>query len=202
MGRSASVGCGAMKHPAAASAVLALAFAFACAREEAPAPAPAETPAAGPDARGHTAPSAVTQAANAAVAKALPLDDRQDFEDVQRGLVASDPEATVLAADGRTIWDSSDYGFVAGEAPASVNPSLWRQAKLNGAHGLFEVAPGVHQVRGYDIANLTVIQGRTGWILVDPLGSQETAAAALALARRHLGGAPIVAVIFTHSHVD
>ena len=83
-----------------------------------------------------------------------------------------------------------------------MNPSLWRQAKLNGIHGLFEVVPGIYQVRGYDISNMTLIDGRTGWIVVDPLDSRETAAAALALARRHLGEKPVVAVIFTHSHVD
>ncbi len=187
-----------MKHRVVALTALVL----ACAREEAPRPATGESAPAAPDAQGHTAPSASTSAANAAVATALPLDQVQDFEDARRGLVASDPEVAIEAADGRSIWDTRAYAFVAGDAPASVNPSLWRQAKLNAGHGLFEVAPGVHQVRGYDIANLSVIQGQTGWILVDPLGSQETAAAALALARRHLGGAPIVAVIFTHSHVD
>jgi alkyl sulfatase BDS1-like metallo-beta-lactamase superfamily hydrolase len=188
-----------MKRPAAAFAFV---LAIACAREEAPAPAPADAAQAATDAQGHTAPSAATLAANAAMAKALPLDDPQDLEDARRGLVASDPEVVIEAADGRRVWDTRDYAFVVGEAPPSVNPSLWRQAKLNAPYGLFEVAPGVHQVRGYDIANLSVIQGKTGWILVDPLGSQETAGAALALARRHLGGAPIVAVIFTHSHVD
>ncbi len=179
---------------------LCLALVFACAREQAPSPG-AGAPE-GADAQGHTAPTADTVAANAAVAAALPLDDPQDFEDARRGLVASDPEVVALANDGRKVWDTRDYAFVAGEAPASVNPSLWRQARLNGLHGLFEVVPGVHQVRGYDLANLTLIQGRTGWILVDPLGSRETADAALAFAKRHLGARPIVALIFTHSHID
>ena len=83
-----------------------------------------------------------------------------------------------------------------------MNPSLWRQAKLNGLHGLFQVAEGIYQVRGYDVSNMTWIRGKTGWIVVDPLTSVETATAALALARKHLGDDPIVAVIFTHSHVD
>lgn len=143
-----------------------------------------------------------TAAANRAVAAALALDDPQDFEDARRGLVASEPEVVVRDAAGRTIWDTSAYGFVSGEAPASVNPSLWRQARLDGIHGLFEVVPGIHQVRGYDLSNLTLIDGASGWIVVDPLTSQETAAAALAFARRHLGAKPVVAVIFTHSHVD
>jgi alkyl sulfatase BDS1-like metallo-beta-lactamase superfamily hydrolase len=190
-------------HTPTALVVLTLALAFACRREEAPPAggAPAATEPA-PDAEGHTAPTPLTAATNAAVGKGLPLDDPQDFADARRGLVASDPEVVIPGGGGRTVWDTRRYAFVAGEAPASVNPSLWRQARLNGVHGLFEVAPGVHQVRGYDLANMSIIQGRSGWILVDPLGSRETSAAALALARRALGEKAIVALIFTHSHVD
>jgi alkyl sulfatase BDS1-like metallo-beta-lactamase superfamily hydrolase len=157
---------------------------------------------AGADAQGNTAPTRFTEAANADVAKALPLADPQDFEDAQRGLVASDPNLVVKDAAGRAIWDAGQYAFVTGDAPSSVNPSLWRQAKLNGVHGLFQVTEGVYQVRGYDISNMTLIRGQSGWIVVDPLTARETAAAALAFARLHLGDAPIVAVIFTHSHVD
>src|SRR5262245_38018160 len=173
-----------MRKSAATAAAFAFTLALACSREQAPVPAPAEPSA--PDAQGHSAPTGQTLAANAAMATALPLGDLQDFDDSRRGLVASDPEVVIEAADGSRIWDTRDYAFVQGEAPPSVNPSLWRQAKLNAPHGLFEVVPGVHQVRGYDIANMSVIRGETGWILVDPLGSQATAAAALALARRHL----------------
>src|SRR5262249_56228544 len=121
-----------------------------------------------------------------------------DFEDVRRGLVASEADVVVTGEEGRQIWDTRAYAFVTGEAPTSVNPSLWRQAKLNGVHGLFEVVPGIHQVRGYDISNMTIIHGHTGWIVVDPLASRETAARALALARRELGQQPVVAVLFTH----
>jgi alkyl sulfatase BDS1-like metallo-beta-lactamase superfamily hydrolase len=181
---------------------LATSLSVACAREEAPRPAPGAPDAAAPDAQGHTPPTGATVASNAAVAASLALDDPQDFEDARRGLVASESQVVIEAADGRTLWDTRDYGFVSGDSPASVNPSLWRQARLNGIHGLFEVVPGVHQVRGYDLANLTLIQGETGWIVVDPLGSRETAAAALAFAKRQLGARPIVAVIFTHSHID
>jgi alkyl sulfatase BDS1-like metallo-beta-lactamase superfamily hydrolase len=154
------------------------------------------------DAQGHTAPTSPTAEANAAILGQLPLGDEQDFEDARRGLVASDPHVVVARATGGTAWDTRDYAFVAGEAPPSVHPSLWRQAKLNGIHGLFEVTAGIHQVRGYDLSNMTLIEGKTGWILVDPLTSAETASAALALARRHLGDRPISAVILTHSHVD
>jgi alkyl sulfatase BDS1-like metallo-beta-lactamase superfamily hydrolase len=179
----------------AAAVHFATSLALAACGEEAPR-------APGADALGHTAPSAHTEAAQAAAARALPLADRQDFEDAERGRIASEPELVIRDRAGRTLWRAADYAFVAGEAPPSVNPSLWRQAKLNGVHGLFEVTDGVWQVRGYDISNLTIVRGRTGWIVVDPLTSEETAAAALALARAHLGDAPVRAVIVTHSHVD
>ena len=154
------------------------------------------------DARGHTAPTPRTPEPNAPILGQLPLGDARDFEDARRGLVASDPDVVVPREAGGTAWDTRDYAFVAGDAPPSVHPSLWRQAKLNGIHGLFEVADGIHQVRGYDLSNMTLIEGKTGWILVDPLTSAETASAALALARRHLGPRPITAIILTHSHVD
>lgn len=164
---------------------------------------PPSTPVSpGADAQGHTAPSAVTAARNAAVAAALPLADPQDFADARRGLIAGDGDVVITRADGSTVWDTTAYAFEQGEAPASANPSLWRQAALNNVHGLFQVADGVYQVRGYDLSNMTLIRGASGWIVVDPLTSVETAAAALDLARRHLDPAPVSAVIFTHSHID
>jgi alkyl sulfatase BDS1-like metallo-beta-lactamase superfamily hydrolase len=178
--------------------------ALACGEAERP-PAPsapaAEAGAEAPDAHGFSAPSAATAQANATFAAALALDDPADFEDAKRGLVASDPDMQLTTATGRP-WSQRLFGFVDGDAPASVNPSLWRQAKLNGQHGLFQVAEGLYQVRGYDVSNMSWIRGETGWIVVDPLTSVESAAAAHALARKHLGGEPVVAVIFTHSHVD
>ena len=155
-----------------------------------------------PDVAGNTAPSAQTASSNAAVAASLPLADQQDFEDARRGLVASDPDLRVMGSAGTPIWDMPAYGFVDGDAPASVNPSLWRQAKLNNIHGLFKVTEGIHQLRGHDLANMTLIDGDTGWIVVDPLTSEETARAALAFARKHLGDKPVSAIIFTHSHID
>jgi len=157
---------------------------------------------ADPDPRGDVAATRFTADANAAVAQALPLADARDFEDARRGLIATEPDLVIHSTDGKSLWRPKDYAFVDGEAPASVNPSLWRQAKLNGIHGLFQVAEGIYQVRGYDLSNLSLIRGRSGWIVVDPLTAKETAAAALALARKHLGDDPIVAVIFTHSHID
>jgi alkyl sulfatase BDS1-like metallo-beta-lactamase superfamily hydrolase len=143
-----------------------------------------------------------TVAANRALAASLPLGEMQDFEDARRGLIGSAAPLVVPGPDGATAWDLAAYSFVQGDAPPTVNPSLWRQAKLDGFHGLFAVVPGIYQVRGYDLSNLTLIEGRTGWIVVDPLTVAETAAAAMALAREHLGARPVSAVIFTHSHVD
>jgi alkyl sulfatase BDS1-like metallo-beta-lactamase superfamily hydrolase len=154
------------------------------------------------DAHGFTAPTDKTAADNAEVARTLDLAETVDFEEAKRGLVASDPNLEVVAKDGRRIWDPKTFDFVKGDAPPSVNPSLWRQAKLNGLHGLFEVTKDVYQVRGYDVSNMTLIRGKTGWIVVDPLTSEETASAALAFARKHLGNDPVSAIIVTHSHVD
>ncbi len=168
-----------------------------CAGEEARAPADA----ASSDAAGFSAPSEHTARANAAVGAALALDDPVDFEEARRGLIESDPAQKIESATGRT-WSQDLFAFVQGDAPASVNPSLWRQAKLNGMHGLYRVADGIYQVRGYDVSNMSWIRGKTGWIVVDPLTSVESAAAAVKLARKHLGDDPVVAVIFTHSHVD
>jgi alkyl sulfatase BDS1-like metallo-beta-lactamase superfamily hydrolase len=154
------------------------------------------------DAQGHTAASAATAAANAAAGEALPLADPQDLADAERGLVARDPQVVLKLADGSPVWDTSAYGFIDGPAPDSVNPSLWRQARLNNHHGLYKVTDGVYQVRGYDLSNMTLIEGDSGWIVVDPLTAKETAAAALDLANRNLGERPVSALIFTHSHVD
>ena len=155
--------------------------------------------------------TARTAAANAAVAEALDLDEAADLERATRGLVARHPTG-VIERDGRPCWDVSRHDFVreVADAPDTVNPSLWRQARLNCEHGLFEVvAPdpetgrgGVWQARGYDLANVTFVAGDTGWIVIDPLTAAETAAACLALADEHLGARPVVAVIYTHSHID
>ncbi|MDO8212487.1 alkyl/aryl-sulfatase [Conexibacter sp. CPCC 206217] len=126
-----------------------------------------------------------------------------EFALARRGLVASEPELAIRADDGTAVWDADDYAFLDGDTPpATVHPGLWRQAQRNQLHGLFEVAERIHQVRGYDLANMTLIAGDTGWIVVDPLTVPETARAALALADATLGARPVVAVIYTHSHVD
>lgn len=142
-----------------------------------------------------------TLEANARVAASLPLDEAQAFEDAARGLVAR-PSGKVVSADGAVLVDFDAFAFLQGAAPATVNPSLWRQARLNANIGLFKVTDGIHQLRGFDIANMTLIDGQTGWIVVDPLTARESAAAAIAFARQHLGDKPVSAVIFTHSHAD
>ncbi len=145
--------------------------------------------------------SATTVAANAAYGKSLDLANPVDAENAARGFIAR-PQGKLLAADGTLVWDYERFAFAQGEAPPSVNPSLWRHAVLNNNAGLFRVSDGIYQLRGFDLANMTLIEGSTGWIVVDPLTVRETAAAALAFAREHLGDKPVSAIIFTHSHVD
>lgn len=153
------------------------------------------------DANGHTPATRVTTSANKAVEKNLTKDE-SDLEAARRGFIASDDPLDIRRADGTSIWTATDYAFLDGKRPASVHPALWRQEQLNNLHGLFKVADGVHQVRGYDLANMTIIDGRRGRIIVDPLTSVETARAAMALVEKNLGPRPLVAIIFTHSHVD
>ena len=109
--------------------------------------------------------SAATVAAQRAVVAALPADNGQDAEFARRGFIATRADPLIRAADGRPVWNLDAYKFVAGPAPATVNPSLWRHASLLAQSGLFKVTEGVWQVRGFDVSNMTVIAGRTGWIL-------------------------------------
>ena len=138
---------------------------------------------------------------NQQFAQALKLDEQQDFDDARRGLIAR-PTGQILAADGSVLIDFDAFKFIEGKAPATVNPSLWRHAMLNAQTGLFKVTDGIYQLRGFDIANMTLIEGRSGWIVVDALTARESAAAALAFARKHLGDKPVSALVFTHSHAD
>lgn len=143
-----------------------------------------------------------TQRANAAVAARLPLNDDADFVNAKRGFLAAIEDEQILNVDGSVAWDVGQFDFIQGDAPDTVNPSLWRQGKLNSIHGLFEVVPRIYQIRGYDLAQMTLIQGDTGWIVIDPLTTPAPAAAGLALANKVLGERPVKAVIFTHSHGD
>ncbi len=140
---------------------------------------------------------------NAAVLDALPFGDTQDFADAARGFLGTIEDAHILGDRGRVVWTLKTFRFLDSEtAPPTVNPSLWRQARLNMAHGLFEVVPGVYQVRGFDIANMTLIEGTRGVIVVDALTSIESAREAIALYRRHRGERPVTGVVYTHTHVD
>jgi alkyl sulfatase BDS1-like metallo-beta-lactamase superfamily hydrolase len=145
--------------------------------------------------------TAQTIKANAEFAHTLPLTDQRDFDEAKRGLIAR-PTGQIRAADGSVLIDFEAFKFIDGAAPATVNPSLWRHAKLNAEIGLFKVTQGIYQLRGFDIANMTLIEGKTGWIVIDPLTASETSAAALAFAQAQLGQRPVSALIFTHSHAD
>ncbi|MEO5671809.1 MAG: alkyl sulfatase dimerization domain-containing protein [Ramlibacter sp.] len=145
--------------------------------------------------------SATTVAANASFLQELPLDDAADMENARRGFIAR-PEGKVTAADGTVLIDFDAFKFIDGKAPPTVNPSLWRHARLNAQIGLFKVTDGIHQLRGFDIGNMTLIDGKSGWIVVDTLTARESAAFAIAFARKHLGNKPVSAIVFSHSHAD
>lgn len=145
----------------------------------------------------------ITQSANHVWLSQLPFNDRQDFEDAQRGFIATLPQVTIRNAHGTIVWDLSPYAFLKKEQPPpTVNPSLWRQAQLNMFNGLFKVTDRIYQVRAFDLSNMDIIEGNTGLIIVDPLISVETAKAALDLYYANRPRKPVVAVIYTHSHVD
>jgi linear primary-alkylsulfatase len=147
--------------------------------------------------------SAITRALNRAVLDALPFADTRDFDDARRGFIGSLPEVEIKNDAGRVVWTLRDYAFLAGaEAPPTVNPSLWRQARLNLNHGLFQVTDRIYQVRGFDISNMTLIEGDRGLIVIDPLISTEVARAGLDLYAQHRKWRPVTAVIYSHSHTD
>jgi len=147
--------------------------------------------------------SPITAALNRAVLDALPFSDKQDFDDVRRGFLATLPEIEIKNDQGRVVWTLRDYTFLDDEhAPATVNPSLWRLARLNLNHGLFQVTDRIYQIRGFDVSNMTLIEGDRGLIIVDPLMSTEVARAGLELYTQHRGRRPVVAVIYSHSHTD
>src|SRR3954470_2021088 len=146
-------------------------------------------------------PSVIAQ--HAATRAALPFSDTLDFEDAARGFLGTREHARIASESGRTVWTLEPYGFLGEEeAPPTVDPSLWRQSRLNMNHGIFEVVAGVYQVRGLDIANMTLIEGDKGVIVVDTLTSIEGARAAMELYFEHRGRRPVTAVIFTHTHTD
>src|SRR5258707_2556790 len=144
-----------------------------------------------------------TRDANAAVLQQLPFADRDDFADARRGFVAALPDGLIAGAGPRPAWNMKAYDFLdKAEAPATVNPSLWRQAQLNALNGLFKIADRVYQLRGLDIANMTIVEGDRGLIAIDTRLTAETARAALELYYQHRPRKPLVAVIYSHSHAD
>ncbi|MBL1078645.1 MBL fold metallo-hydrolase [Nocardia sp. 2] len=147
-------------------------------------------------------PSAAIVEAQLRVASELPFDDITDQEDADRGFIAALTPGVVHDADGNIVWDNDSYDFLQGTCPSTVNPSLWRMSGLNIRQGLYQVTEGIYQIRGLDLSNMTLVEGTSGVIVIDPLISAETAAAGLALYRAHRGDRPVTGLIYTHSHVD
>ncbi|MND87155.1 Metallo-beta-lactamase superfamily protein [compost metagenome] len=143
--------------------------------------------------------------ANEAVKASLPFNDKQDFTDAKRGFIAKPDTLTIKDDKGNVVWDLEQYKAYIGldkAAPDTVNPSLWRNAQLSMQYGLYKVTDGIYQIRGFDLSNITFIKGNKGWIVFDPLISPDTAKAALAFINEKEGKRPVVAVIYSHSHVD
>ena len=148
------------------------------------------------------APSTATKAAHERVLERLPFENTEDFKLATRGQLAKPGALVIKDATSQVVWDMTNLEYLDGDRPDTVNPSLWRQARLNAIYGLFEVTEGIYQVRGYDLANVTFIRGDTGWIVVDPLTATETMNAAMKLVDSHFGKLPVKAILATHSHAD
>jgi len=148
--------------------------------------------------------TAATKQANEALYSKLPFSDNTDFTNAHKGFIAALPQQVIKGEQGNTVWDPQHYAFIkeGDKAPDTVNPSLWRQSQLINIGGLFEVTDGVYQIRNLDLSNMTIIEGKTGITVIDPLVSAETAKVGLDLYYQNRGKKPVVAVIFTHSHVD
>jgi alkyl sulfatase BDS1-like metallo-beta-lactamase superfamily hydrolase len=160
-------------------------------------PAPAQSPDLAPKQA-----SRATLEAQARAQDALPREDGRDLDFAQRGFVGTRSDPIIRDAAGKPLWNLEAYGFVKDKPPPTVNPSLWRHMTILNKHGLFKLADGLWQVRGFDISNMTLIAGKSGWIVIDPLTRKEISAAAMALVTEKLGARPVKAVIYTHSHTD
>ena len=154
------------------------------------------------EAEGPPSASDATRAAQAAAGAQLPADGTRDGDFSTRGFIATLPDPIIRNASGQPVWNLAAYAFVDGPAPDTVHPSLWRHMRHLKHHGLYRVTDNIWQVRGFDLSNMTIIRGDTGWIVIDPLTSLETAKAAMALVNATLGERPVSAVIYSHSHAD
>lgn len=143
-----------------------------------------------------------TAKANNEVLNYLPFSDQTDYENARKGFIATIDEGVIKLENGQTAYNMKQFDFIKGKAPAEANPSLWRQSELNAINGLFKVTENIYQIRGFDLANMTLIKGKTGWIIIDPLTVPGTSKAAMKLVDAQLGKLPIKAVIFSHSHID
>ncbi|HSQ01469.1 MAG TPA: MBL fold metallo-hydrolase, partial [Candidatus Dormibacteraeota bacterium] len=134
----------------------------------------------------------------------LPFADQRDFEEQKKGFIAPMTDPKIMADGGHVAWDMERFGFLnTGKEFDSIHPSLLRQSVLNMNYGLYEVIPGIYQVRGFDLADISFVRGKTGWIVIDPLTTREPVAAAWKLFQQHVGeGLPVTAVIYSHSHGD
>ena len=145
-----------------------------------------------------------TEAVNNLLLNELNWDDKQDFLDASRGFIASLDNPVIENENGHAVWNLDAFPFLAEEtAPPSVNPSLWRQSRLvANYHGLFKVTDGVYQIRGFDLSVMSIIESDNGYVVIDPLISADVSRAGMELAYQHVGHKPVVAVIYTHSHID
>ena len=150
------------------------------------------------------APSEHTLRVLAEAKKTLPFSDTRDFDEQKKGLIAEMKEMKIMADAGHVAWDKERFNFLNEDTEwDSIHPSLLRQSRLNQNYGLYEVTPGIYQVRGFDLSDISFVRGKTGWIAIDPLISAEVARAAWKFFQEHKGeGLPITAVIYSHSHTD
>ncbi len=146
--------------------------------------------------------SETTIQANKAVRDFLPFEDTTDFANARKGFIATIESGEIKDSAGNVVYSMKQYDFLKQDAPTTTNPSLWRQSQLNSMNGLFEVQEGIYQIRGFDLANMTLVKGKTGWIIIDVLTTQETAKSAMELVDEKLGKFPVKAVLITHSHID
>lgn len=152
----------------------------------------------------HKGTSRFTRESNKKMLSLLPFENKQDFDDARRGFIATLPDGLITGRAKAPVWDISQFSFITPDtrAPETVNPSLWRQSQLANISGLFKVTDGLYQIRNFDLSNMTIVEGETGIIVIDPLLSTETSAAALDLYFQHRPRVPVTAIIYSHSHAD